>query len=213
MFDRVKFEFRHYGNLLVPHLVRQLLLLGIIFIIINGINSFICRHFAYHSAPGVLVATPAVAATVPAHQPPQFVVPPMPGPTPPYPQPQPPQPYPQPPINVIPVPPPPFNPTLGVPVAPYPMPPVIVGVPVNVPMPPPYVNETKVVGVPVHGGIPVPPNSLRFFGAVQSNMARNYILVVDKSGSMAGGRWREAKNAVAKIAPAACKGIFFWLPS
>jgi len=37
------------------------------------------------------------------------------------------------------------------------------------------------------------------------NLQRDYILIVDKSGSMAGARWKEARTAVQMIAPSACR--------
>lgn len=47
-------------------------------------------------------------------------------------------------------------------------------------------------------------HSLNFFSHVKHSLQRDYILCVDKSGSMAGSNWREAKAAVSMIAPSAC---------
>jgi len=49
-----------------------------------------------------------------------------------------------------------------------------------------------------------PSQQLIFFQHVKHSLQRDYILLVDKSGSMAGANWREAKTAVAMIAPSAC---------
>jgi len=40
---------------------------------------------------------------------------------------------------------------------------------------------------------------------MRQNLQRDYILIVDKSGSMAGSRWKEARAAVSMIAPSACQ--------
>ena len=42
---------------------------------------------------------------------------------------------------------------------------------------------------------------LAFFQHVNNQLRRDYILIVDKSGSMAGGNWREAEKAVSALAP------------
>ena len=44
-------------------------------------------------------------------------------------------------------------------------------------------------------------SNLAFFQNVNNRVQRDYILVVDKSGSMAGSNWREAEKAVAALAP------------
>jgi len=46
---------------------------------------------------------------------------------------------------------------------------------------------------------------MSFFQHMKQNLQRDYILIVDKSGSMAGSRWNEAKLAVSMIAPSACQ--------
>jgi len=44
-----------------------------------------------------------------------------------------------------------------------------------------------------------------FFQHVSTRLKRDYIIVLDKSGSMAGSLWKQAKAAVAKLAPFACQ--------
>lgn len=46
---------------------------------------------------------------------------------------------------------------------------------------------------------------MNFFGHVRSMLKRDYTIVIDKSGSMAGSFWIHAKNALIKIAPFCCK--------
>lgn len=38
------------------------------------------------------------------------------------------------------------------------------------------------------------PGRLRYFGDIQQNLKRRYVLVVDKSGSMEGSNWKEAEE-------------------
>lgn len=45
----------------------------------------------------------------------------------------------------------------------------------------------------------------KFFVSVKKREYRDYILIMDMSGSMAGSRWRMAKEATMKIAPFACQ--------
>jgi len=44
-------------------------------------------------------------------------------------------------------------------------------------------------------------SGLKFFSHMNNRAERDYILIVDKSGSMAGSNWREAEKAVAALAP------------
>jgi len=44
-------------------------------------------------------------------------------------------------------------------------------------------------------------SKLQFFAQVNNRAQRDYILIIDKSGSMAGSSWREAEKAVAALAP------------
>jgi len=50
-----------------------------------------------------------------------------------------------------------------------------------------------------------PANQLNFFGHMTNVSDRDYYLIVDKSGSMAGSRWKEAHEAVHVLAPQVCK--------
>jgi len=50
-----------------------------------------------------------------------------------------------------------------------------------------------------------PANQLTFFNHVTNVSDRDYYLIVDKSGSMAGSRWKEAHEAVHVLAPQICK--------
>jgi len=45
----------------------------------------------------------------------------------------------------------------------------------------------------------------KFFGNVQARLARDYTLIIDKSGSMAGSLWKQARQAVSLLAPFVCK--------
>jgi len=51
----------------------------------------------------------------------------------------------------------------------------------------------------------VTTSKLAFFNHVNSYAQRDYILIVDKSGSMSGSRWREAEKAVSVLAPNICR--------
>ncbi|KYQ92839.1 hypothetical protein DLAC_05424 [Tieghemostelium lacteum] len=46
---------------------------------------------------------------------------------------------------------------------------------------------------------------VKFFDHVKHKYARDYTLIIDKSGSMSGSLWTQAQAAVAKIAPFACQ--------
>ncbi|EFA82490.1 hypothetical protein PPL_04915 [Heterostelium album PN500] len=46
---------------------------------------------------------------------------------------------------------------------------------------------------------------VKFFDHVKHRYARDYTLIIDKSGSMSGSLWNQASAAVAKIAPFACQ--------
>lgn len=45
----------------------------------------------------------------------------------------------------------------------------------------------------------------KFFVDVKKHALRDYILIMDMSGSMFGNRWKSAKEATMKIAPFACQ--------
>eukprot|EP01101_Sappina_pedata_P007944 TRINITY_DN4300_c0_g1_i3.p3 TRINITY_DN4300_c0_g1~~TRINITY_DN4300_c0_g1_i3.p3 ORF type:complete len:210 (-),score=72.73 TRINITY_DN4300_c0_g1_i3:23-652(-) len=55
----------------------------------------------------------------------------------------------------------------------------------------------------------------KFFQNVRSRLVRDYIIILDKSGSMSGGLWNQAKEATRKLTPFACQadpdGITFYL--
>jgi len=53
----------------------------------------------------------------------------------------------------------------------------------------------------IASGVPL----TKFFVDVRQRMARDYIVIMDMSGSMAGSRWEQAKAATMKIAPFACQ--------
>jgi len=44
-------------------------------------------------------------------------------------------------------------------------------------------------------------SGLRFFNNMNNRLQKDYILIVDKSGSMAGNNWAQAERAVASLAP------------
>ena len=44
-------------------------------------------------------------------------------------------------------------------------------------------------------------SGLRFFNNMNNHLQKDYILIVDKSGSMAGSNWEQAEKAVAALAP------------
>ncbi|EGC32485.1 hypothetical protein DICPUDRAFT_98865 [Dictyostelium purpureum] len=74
---------------------------------------------------------------------------------------------------------------------------------------PPHHGHPPAVGY--YAAVPVgPPVALggvtfvKFFYYARSRYARDYTLIIDKSGSMAGPLWKQAEGAVAKIAPFAC---------
>eukprot|EP01004_Peranema_trichophorum_P004842 NODE_3738_length_1298_cov_50.483404_g3270_i0.p1 GENE.NODE_3738_length_1298_cov_50.483404_g3270_i0~~NODE_3738_length_1298_cov_50.483404_g3270_i0.p1 ORF type:complete len:390 (+),score=101.33 NODE_3738_length_1298_cov_50.483404_g3270_i0:53-1171(+) len=67
---------------------------------------------------------------------------------------------------------------------------------------------------PQQGGVQLPGGNpqtggqgqLAFFGHLQGQQnGRNYIIIVDRSGSMAGSRWTQASNAVSHLAPYVCR--------
>jgi len=45
----------------------------------------------------------------------------------------------------------------------------------------------------------------KFVGSIKHQLVRDYILIIDKSGSMAGSYWKQAQKAVSKLAPCACQ--------
>ncbi len=56
---------------------------------------------------------------------------------------------------------------------------------------------------------------MKFFQALQQQQmegvgVRDYVLFIDKSGSMAGGRWQEARKAIESLAPQLAKVFFFF---
>lgn len=48
-------------------------------------------------------------------------------------------------------------------------------------------------------------SNVSFFGHVRSMLKRDYVIIMDKSGSMSGSLWEQAKRAVSKLAPFVCK--------
>lgn len=49
------------------------------------------------------------------------------------------------------------------------------------------------------------PRLAKFFVDIQNRLFRDYIIIMDMSGSMGGPKWLQAKHAVMKIAPFACQ--------
>lgn len=46
---------------------------------------------------------------------------------------------------------------------------------------------------------------MKFFVDVRAHLTRDYIVILDQSGSMSGSRWTQAQDAVMKIAPWCCQ--------
>eukprot|EP01133_Synstelium_polycarpum_P005242 gene5242-6065_t len=64
-----------------------------------------------------------------------------------------------------------------------------------------YGAPPQAPGVAPGGGVSL----VKFFDHVKHRYARDYTLIIDKSGSMAGSLWTQASHAVSKIAPFACQ--------
>eukprot|EP00823_Brevimastigomonas_motovehiculus_P002052 TRINITY_DN1324_c1_g1_i1.p1 TRINITY_DN1324_c1_g1~~TRINITY_DN1324_c1_g1_i1.p1 ORF type:complete len:357 (+),score=123.96 TRINITY_DN1324_c1_g1_i1:83-1072(+) len=52
---------------------------------------------------------------------------------------------------------------------------------------------------------PAHPMGLKFFSSLGDKVKRDYIVIVDKSGSMSGGNWRDAKQALSYLAKPVCE--------
>eukprot|EP01088_Endostelium_zonatum_P017482 TRINITY_DN517_c0_g1_i2.p1 TRINITY_DN517_c0_g1~~TRINITY_DN517_c0_g1_i2.p1 ORF type:complete len:481 (-),score=174.29 TRINITY_DN517_c0_g1_i2:43-1485(-) len=75
--------------------------------------------------------------------------------------------------------------------------------PYNPTQPPAYITQQTVTRVTQT--TPSPANNLSFFKHINLSMARDYVLIIDKSGSMAGSLWRQAHEAVSSLTPHVCR--------
>ena len=78
----------------------------------------------------------------------------------------------------------------------------------NKPYPRNYSSDRKVVALPSPAAAKGSSQGLaqcKFFLSAKHHLQRDYILVIDRSGSMSGNRWKEAEAAVKTLAPYICK--------
>ncbi|GAM24788.1 hypothetical protein SAMD00019534_079630, partial [Acytostelium subglobosum LB1] len=72
-------------------------------------------------------------------------------------------------------------------------------------MPVPMTCSPVMAGAPMMAGGAAGMSGVKFFDHVRNKLHRDYTLIIDKSGSMAGSLWTQAAVAVSKIAPFACQ--------
>ena len=66
-------------------------------------------------------------------------------------------------------------------------------------------NATKLPDPKTATGVAQGVPNCKFLLTAKQHLARDYVLIIDRSGSMGGKRWQEAEKAVSSLAPYICK--------